>query len=214
MSRSFVRSSSRVRNSLRGAAPVRSPSEEEELLGVLAGEQVLAQCRGRRCGSPCRCPSPPAGPVPARIILRTSRGCCCAITWAIMPPMEKPNRSTLIQSRGHAIEGCRRRSPSPRCSSAWTHWRRRHQVVEGDDPMPRGDAVHDSGVPVVQDCGQVGEEDHRNRRARTELTVGELHAAGVDRVRRRGLPCRVRRRVRGYVLRWALHYDHNTIVRS
>jgi hypothetical protein len=39
-------------------------------------------------------PSPPAGPVPAMIILRTSRGCCCAITWAIMPPSENPNRST------------------------------------------------------------------------------------------------------------------------
>jgi hypothetical protein len=32
-------------------------------------------------------PSPPAGPVPARIILRTSRGSSCAITWAIMPPI-------------------------------------------------------------------------------------------------------------------------------
>jgi hypothetical protein len=39
-------------------------------------------------------PSPPAGPVPAMIILRTSCGSSCAITWAIMPPMEKPNTST------------------------------------------------------------------------------------------------------------------------
>src|SRR5215207_9402190 len=44
-------------------------------------------------------PSPPAGPVPAMIILRTSRGCCCAITWAIMPPIENPNRSTRSRSR-------------------------------------------------------------------------------------------------------------------
>ena len=48
-------------------------------------------------------------------------------------------------------------------------------------------------VPVVQDRGQVGEEDHRHPAARTELTVGELHAAGVDGVRRRGLPRRVAR---------------------
>jgi len=39
-------------------------------------------------------PSPPAGPVPAMIILRASCGCCCAMTWAIMPPRENPNRST------------------------------------------------------------------------------------------------------------------------
>ena len=35
-------------------------------------------------------------------------------------------------------------------------------VVEGDDPVLRGDAVGDSGVPVVQDGGQMGEEDHRD----------------------------------------------------
>ena len=39
-------------------------------------------------------PSPPAGPVPARIILRTSRGSSSAITWAIIPPIENPKRST------------------------------------------------------------------------------------------------------------------------
>src|SRR5215210_7461627 len=97
-------------------------------------------------------PSPPAGPVPARIILRTSCGCCCAMTWAIMPP--------------------------------------------SDDPMLGGEAVHDSGVPVVQDCGQVGEEDHRHPAARTELAVGELHAAGVDGLRRGGLPGCFQSRVR------------------
>ena len=53
-----------------------------------------------------------------------------------------------------------------------------------------GDAVHDSGVPVVQDGGQVSEEDHRHLRARAELTVGELHTAGLDGVRRRSLPRR------------------------
>ena len=46
--------------------------------------------------------------------------------------------------------------------------------------MLRGDAVHDSGVPVVQDGGQVGEEDHRHAGGWAELSVGEGHAAGVD----------------------------------
>jgi hypothetical protein len=57
--------------------------------------------------------------------------------------------------------------------------------------MLGGDAVHDSGVPVVEDRGQVGEEDHRHPGVRAELTVGELHTAGVDGVRWRVLPRRV-----------------------
>ena len=32
-------------------------------------------------------------------------------------------------------------------------------VVEGDDAVLRGDAVDDSRVPVVQDGGEMGEED-------------------------------------------------------
>jgi hypothetical protein len=39
VSRSFVRSFSRARNSFPGSAAVRRPGEEEKLLGVLAGEQ-------------------------------------------------------------------------------------------------------------------------------------------------------------------------------
>lgn len=39
-------------------------------------------------------PSPPSGPVPLRIILRTSCGSVRTITWAITPPIEKPWRST------------------------------------------------------------------------------------------------------------------------
>ncbi|CKR46359.1 Uncharacterised protein [Mycobacterium tuberculosis] len=39
-------------------------------------------------------PTPPAGPVPARMILRTSCGSCCAITCATKPPNENPRRST------------------------------------------------------------------------------------------------------------------------
>ena len=59
-------------------------------------------------------------------------------------------------------------------------------VVEGDDPVLRGDAVDDSGVPVVQDGGQVGEEDHRDAGRRAELAVGEVDTADRDRPRRRG----------------------------
>src|SRR3954454_2842947 len=53
------------------------------------------------------------------------------------------------------------------------------------------------GSQLSRTAAKVGEEDHRHPGARAELTVGELHAAGVDRVRRRALPRRVRRRTRG-----------------
>ena len=59
-------------------------------------------------------------------------------------------------------------------------------VVEGDDPVLRGDAVDDSGIPVVQDGGQVGEEDHRDTGRRAELAVGEVDTADRDRAGRRG----------------------------
>ena len=71
---------------------------------------------------------------------------------------------------GHLLDGRRRRPAGGTDTS----------VVKGDHPMLGGDAVHDSGVPVVQDRGQVGEEDYWHPPARAELTVGELHAAGVD----------------------------------
>jgi hypothetical protein len=79
---------------------------------------------------------------------------------------------------GHLLDS-RRRGPAGGTDTS---------IVESDDPMLGGDAVHNSGVPVVQDRGQVGEEDHRHTSPRAELTVGELHAAGVDGVRRRVLP--------------------------
>ena len=124
-------------------------------------------------------PSPPAGPVPARISLRTSCGSSWAITWAIMPPMEKPSRSTwsrpsarmkvtaslAIASMVSGVEPVE--APTPRLSKVMT-------------AVLRGDAVDDPGVPVVQDRGQVGEEDHRDPGLRAELAVGEIHSAGGD----------------------------------
>src|SRR5205814_8414830 len=81
---------------------------------------------------------------------------------------------------GHLLAG-RWRGPAGGADTA---------VIEGDDRMPRGDAVDDSGITVVKDRGQVGEEDHRHPRARAELTVGELHAARGKSARGGVLPRR------------------------
>jgi hypothetical protein len=113
------------------------------------------------------------------IILRTSCGCCCAITWVDLIQAEGTDEGDGVP--GHLLDACRG-GPAGGTDTS---------VVEGDDPMLGGDAVHDSGVPVVYDRGQVGEEDHRHPSVRAELAVGELHTARVDGLRRRVLPRRV-----------------------
>src|SRR5215203_6228189 len=91
----------------------------------------------------------------------------------------EPEQVDLIQAEGtnegdgvarHLLDG-RRRGPTGGTDTS---------VVEGDDPMLGSDAVHDSGVPVVQDGGQVGEEEDRHAGGWAELSVGELYAADVD----------------------------------
>ena len=189
LSRSFVRSSSRARNSFRGSAPVRGPGEEEELLGVLAGEQSsrgvevgdaghlvdAIAARGAGSGEDHLAHEP-------RLLLRDHLGDHAA--------HREPEQVDLIEAEGadeghrvvrHLLDGRWGGSTGSADTS----------VVEGDDPTPRGDAVHDWGIPVVQDRGQVSEEDHRHARVRAELTVGEPHATGVDGLRRRVLPRRV-----------------------
>src|SRR6266478_2853238 len=44
-------------------------------------------------------PSPPRGPVPTRISLRTRSGACSEISCATMPPIEKPSISALFEPR-------------------------------------------------------------------------------------------------------------------
>ncbi len=61
-------------------------------------------------------------------------------------------------------------------------------VVEGDHPAPGGESVDDAGVPVVQDRGQVVEQDQRYAVSfRAELPVGEVDAAHGHRSGRRVL---------------------------
>ena len=124
-------------------------------------------------------PAPPAGPVPARISLRTSCGSCRAITCAIIAAQREPEQVDLLQTEGaHEHDGVSAiasivagvdplEAPTP-------------AVVEGDDRARGGDAVDDPRVPVVQDRGQVGEEHHRRARARAESPVGEADAAGLQ----------------------------------
>ena len=79
---------------LAGSSPVRGSGEEQELLGVLAGEQ---SSRGVEVGDPGDLVDPfaPRGSGSGEDHLAHElRLLLCAMTWAIMPPIENPNRST------------------------------------------------------------------------------------------------------------------------
>ena len=72
--------------------------EEEELLGISSGES-RTQCVVIGCPGDLVDASPPAGPVPVRISLRTRLGCLSTSAWAIIPPREKEKTST-VRNRG------------------------------------------------------------------------------------------------------------------
>ena len=124
-------------------------------------------------------PSPPAGPVPARISLRTNCGSSCAITWAIMPPIEKPSRST--RSRPSA-----RMNVTASLAIAW--------IVSGvlpvEAPTPRLSKVITrccAAMPSTTRGSQLSRTAARWVRkttgtpvVRAELAVGEAHSTGRD----------------------------------
>ena len=178
LSRFSVRSFKRAKNAL----PARRPS------GVrVKNRNCFGSCKVSSPRSVSRCairvtfvmPSPPAGPVPARISLRTSCGSSAAITWAIMPPIEKPRRSTCsrpsarmkatasfaIASMVLGVEPLE--APTPRLSKVMTRcWAAMPSTTRGSQLSKHG--------------GQVGEEDHRDAGLRAELAVGEVDTPGGD----------------------------------
>ena len=97
-------------------------------------------------------------------------------------------------------------------------------VVEGDHAVPGGDAVDDARVPVVQDGGEVGEQDDGDAAARAQLPVGEVDTTGRDRlgggVLVRGLRVASRRLIGSHGLPFGrkrrrcdvLYYDRTPIV--
>src|SRR5215204_4242768 len=173
---------------LSGSAAVLSPREEEELLGVLAGEQSPGGVEVGDAGHLVDAFAPRGAGSgedhlahELRLLVRDHlRGHATQGEPDEVDPADTEGTDEGDGVPRHLLDG-RRRGPAGGTDTA---------VVEGDDPMLGGDAVHDSGVPVVQDCGQVGEEDHRHAGIWAELSVGELHAVGVDGLRRRGLPGR------------------------
>ena len=163
---------------LAGSSPVGGPGEEEELLGVLQGEQCSDRVEVREAGQPGDTVAP-AGPVPARITLRTSVGSSMAITWAIIPPSRSPGgrpprnraprmKATASVAMASMLLGVEPlEAPTPRLSN----------VI---DAVLRCDAVDDPRVPVVQDGSEVGEEDHRDTGPRAEVPVEEVDTGVTD----------------------------------
>src|SRR5438046_2713201 len=130
-------------------------------------------------------PSPPAGPVPAMIILRTSCGSISTISCAIMPPIENPKRST----RSKPIALMNVMASVAICSIEVAGGRADASIVERDHVVLRRETVDNSRIPVVEDGSQVDQEHHRGAGiVRPELPIRELHSAGGDRPRGDVLP--------------------------
>ena len=181
---------------LGGALPVRSPGEEEVVLGVLQGERA----------SDVRSDGDLRDLVDATTSGRTGAGeddfanelgSSSVITWATPPPRE--NRGDRPVEAQGADEGdgvaaidsteCGTDPPDAPIPS----------VVEGDHPTLCRDAVDDPRIPVVEDRGQVVQEDQWHAGVCTKLPVGELDPADVDGLGRRVLPRRVHSRTPGRV---------------
>ena len=106
-------------------------------------------------------PPPPRGPVPARIMRRTSSGACSATIWATPPPSENPKQIDLVNPRARmnaiaSVPICSTVvgtdppvAPTPRLSKAMTRW------CAATPSMI-------AWVPVVEDRGQVVQEHHRD----------------------------------------------------
>src|SRR2546422_6268206 len=133
-------------------------------------------------------PSPPAGPVPAMIILRTSCGSISTISCAIIPPIENPKRST--RSKPMALMNVI--ASLAICSievAGEAAGRADASIVERDHVMLRRETINNPRVPVVQDGSQVDEEHHRGAGiVRPELPIRELYSACGDRSRGHVLP--------------------------
>ena len=163
---------------LAGPAPGGCPGEEQELFGVGEGEQSPDGVQVRDPGhfvDALAAGGPGAGEDQLadqlRLVLGDHLGDHAAHREAEEVDLVQAQRADEGDGvGGHRRDGVRRRAG--RSADA--------PVIEGDDPVLRGDAVDDPGVPVVQDRGQVGEEDHRDPGSRTELAVGDTHPAGGD----------------------------------
>ena len=152
--------SSRARNSLPARRPFAVRVKKRNCFGSwrVSSPRTVSRCESRVT---LLMPSPPAGPVPARISLRTSCGSSLRDHLGDHAAHREAEEVDLLEAERpdegdgvvrHRLDGVRRRAGGGADAA----------VVEGDDPVLRGDAVDDSGVPVVQDRGQVGEEDHRD----------------------------------------------------
>jgi len=108
-----------------GSLAGRGRREEQEVLGVLALAGRLLQ-GSLEYGPVAAGPGSPAGAVPARMTRRTKSGRCWTMTWATMPPREKPSRSTVLSS-----SACRNAIASPVMASMLSG------VVPPEPPTPR-----------------------------------------------------------------------------
>src|SRR6202035_5073126 len=117
-------------------------------------------------------PSPPRGPVPTRISLRTRSGACSAISCATMPPIEKPSTSALFKPSARLKATASARDPG---------------VVEQDHLTVASQAIRHRRVPVIDGADVVHVENERHAAGFTESAICEADSVSLYELCRRGL---------------------------
>ena len=128
-------------------------------------------------------PSPPAGPVPARMILRQTR-LLLRDDLRDETAEREPKQIDFIKTESayecdrilrHLLD----RFGSRTSGSADT------TIVEHNNVVLRCQAIYDPGVPIIQHCRQMVEEDHGDAALPANLPEHEGGAVNIDRFGRR-----------------------------
>src|SRR5208337_107416 len=180
-SRSSLRSFNRFRNASAAVWLFLEGRKKRKCFGCLfcAAAFVIASCN--TAPTPLM-PSPPAGPVPARMMRRTRSGRSCAMTCAEKPPKEYPRRSTLVNSRAStkviaslAISATSSgvlppEPPTPRLSKTITRWF-----------FASPSTVAGSQSSALQHCGQMVEKDDGDAPLLAYIAIREARAVDIHR---------------------------------
>src|ERR1700693_5570389 len=131
-------------------------------------------------------PSPPRGPVPTRISLRTRSDACSVISCATMPPIEKPSTSALFKPSARL----KATALVPICSNVVgtsPELLETPALLNKSTSPSRGKATRHRRVPVIHGAQVVHVEDDRHAAGLAESAIGEADSVSLYELCRRGL---------------------------
>src|SRR5580765_5549712 len=131
-------------------------------------------------------PSPPRGPVPTRISLRTRSGACSAISCATMPPIEKPSISALFRPSARM----KATALAPICSNVVgtsPELLETPALFEQDHLTVASQTIRHDRIPVIHGAQVVLVEDERHPVGLAKAAIGKADPVGFEKLRRCGL---------------------------